>query len=101
MKQAAAGRDSQRLPHDLDRSTETRRWSSAVLFVADLFHPIYGLAVELFDDRDMRHRGSCRRAVPMLFAGWAPDYITGANLLFRLSPTLRPAASGGDYQRLS
>ena len=30
-------------------------WSGLILFVADLFHPVDGLAVELFLDGDVRH----------------------------------------------
>jgi hypothetical protein len=74
--------------------------SALILLVADLFHPIDRFPVEFLDDRDMRHRGGCRRAVPMLFAGRTPDDIAGPDFLFGFAPALRPAASGGDDQRL-
>src|SRR5437870_11088355 len=38
---------------------------SLILFVADLFHPIDGLAVKMFQDGDVRHRCAGRGAVPM------------------------------------
>jgi hypothetical protein len=71
-----------------------------VLFVADPFRPIDGLVVKLFHDRDMRHCGGRRRAVPMLLAERTPDHVPGPDFLFGLSPALRPAASAGDEQRL-
>src|SRR5271156_461250 len=74
--------------------------SGLVLFVADLLHPVDRLAVELFQNGNMRHRGGRRGAVPMLLAGRTPDYVAGPDFLFRFAPTLRPAASGGDDQRL-
>src|SRR6266566_9842624 len=36
--------------------------SGLVLFVADLFHPVGGLAVELFLNGDVRHGRGCRGA---------------------------------------
>src|SRR5579862_576502 len=71
------------------------------MFVADLFHPIDGLTVELFYNSDMRHRGGRGRAVLMLDAGRTPDYIPGPDFLFAPIPALRPAAAGRDDQRLS
>src|SRR5438132_544339 len=53
--------------------------SRPVLFVADLFHPVDGLAIETFHDGDVRHGGGCGGAVPMLLAGRAPDDVTGSN----------------------
>jgi hypothetical protein len=38
--------------------------------------------------------------VPMLLAGRTPDYVAGPDCCFGFAPTLRPAASGGDDQRL-
>jgi hypothetical protein len=39
---------------------------SPVLLITDLFHPVRALAVQLFHNGDVRHRGRRRRAVPML-----------------------------------
>jgi hypothetical protein len=71
------------------------------LLVADLFHPIDTFAVELFHDCDVRHCNGRCATVPMLLARRTPDSIAGPDFLFGLAPTLRPAASGGDYQRLA
>ena len=40
--------------------------SEAVLFVADLLHPLHDLAVERLLNGDMGHRRGRRRAMPML-----------------------------------
>ena len=40
-----------------------------VLFVTNLFHPVNGLAVELFLNGDVRHGCGRRGAVPVLLAG--------------------------------
>ncbi len=45
------------------------------LFVADLFHPVGGLAVELFLDGDVCHSRGCRSAVPMLLTRREPDHV--------------------------
>src|SRR5271165_6070870 len=75
--------------------------SGPVLLVADLFHPIDGLAVELFHDGDMRHGRGGRSAVPMLLVGWACDHVTRTNHFLGLTPTLRPTAARNDDQGLS
>lgn len=53
------------------------RWclnpSRAILVVADLFHPVHDLAVEIFLNGDMRHRCGWRRATPMLLTRREPD----------------------------
>ena len=51
--------------------------SAGVLLVADLLHPVDGLAVERFLDGDVRHRRGRRRAVPVLLAGREPDHVAG------------------------
>ena len=75
--------------------------SLAVLFVADLFHPIDSLAVERFLDGDVRHGRGWRGAVPMLFARRKPDNIAGTNLLDRAALALGAAATGDDNQSLT
>jgi hypothetical protein len=42
--------------------------SPAVLFVADLFHPVDGLPIELFLDGGVRHGRGQRSTMPMLLA---------------------------------
>src|SRR5688572_12320154 len=68
--------------------------SPAVLLIANLFHPISGLAIELFHNRDMCHGCSWCSSMPMLLAWWRPDYITRPNLLDRCSPTLDETGAG-------
>src|SRR5437868_7660043 len=72
-----------------------------VLLVADLLHPVHDLAVEVFLNGDVRHRGGCRGAVPMLLTGWNPDHVTRPNLLDRPSPALRAASAGRHDQGLA
>ena len=60
-----------RFPH-LSSATVSGR-SRPVLRVADLFHPVDGLAVEPLLDGDVRHRGRRRCPVPVLLAGRKPD----------------------------
>src|SRR2546422_3322558 len=64
-----------------------------VLFVADFFHPVGGLAVEPFLNGDVRHRRGCLRSMPMLFTGLDRDHITWSNFLDRTSPALYQAAA--------
>src|SRR5882762_10117829 len=72
-----------------------------VLLVGDLVHPVDNPAVELFLDRDMRHRRGRRCAMPMLFARRAPDDIAGTDNLDRPAPALHEAAAGRDDERLT
>jgi hypothetical protein len=64
-----------------------------VLFIADLFHPISRLPIELFLDGYMSHGCSCSCAMPMLFTWWNPDYITWMDFFFGTIPALDPTAS--------
>ncbi len=75
--------------------------SFAVLVIADLFHPIHGLAVELFLYGDMRHGGGRGGTVPVLFAGWEPDDVARADFFDGSSPPLNPATACGDNQGLT
>src|SRR5271157_5748387 len=62
-----------------------------------MFHPISGLAVDLFHNRDMCHGCGWRGAMPMLLPGGTPDYVSRTNFLNWPIPTLyTPAASGHD-----
>src|SRR5437764_2265037 len=71
--------------------------SRLVLFVADLLHPVDGLAVELFLDGDVRHGRGCRGTVPMLLTRRKPDHVTRPNFLNRAPPALyQPTASRHD-----
>src|ERR1022692_5301941 len=68
--------------------------SGHVLLVADLFHPVGRLAVNLLHDSDMGHGRGWRGAMPMLLTGREPDHIARPDFLDRAAPTLRPAATG-------
>src|SRR5207302_10627174 len=70
-------------------------WCSTVLLVADLLHPVDGLAVELFHNGDVRHGRGRRGAVPMFlsFRSWRCLITPMAVLCYCLrtgSPFLHP-----------
>src|SRR6266851_9870458 len=75
--------------------------SGPVLLVADLFHPVHGLAVELFLNGDVRHGGGRPSAVPMLLTRWKPDHVTGPDVLGWRSPALRETTASRHEQRLT
>src|SRR5208282_4164894 len=77
------------------------RSSGLILFVADLFHPLDGLAVELFLNGDVRHGGGRRGTVPVFFTRREPDYVTRPDLLDRATPALGEAAAGSHDQGLA
>lgn len=77
-------------------SRDLRRVPTFILIVCDLFHPVDYFAVFFFLDSDVGHGGFWCGAVPMLFAGSEPDYVTGMNLLDGTAFALGPAAAGGD-----
>jgi hypothetical protein len=70
--------------------------SLAVLFVADLFHPVNGLAVEELHDGDVRHGGDGRSAVPVFLTRRKPDNVLGMNRFNQAALALRAPAAGGD-----
>ena len=63
------------------------------MFVADLFHPVGGLAVKLLLNGDMGHRCRCRGAMPVLLTWRNPDHIPRTDFFDRPAPTLYPAAA--------
>ena len=75
--------------------------SGLILLVADLFHPIGGLAVELFLDGDVRHGRGWRSAVPMFLTRREPDHVTRADFFDRATPALHAAAAGRHDQGLA
>ena len=81
--------------------TSTISKSGPVLFVANLLHPVDGLAVELFLDCDVRHRRGRCSAMPVLLARREPNHIAGLDFLDRSALALGPAATGRDNQRLT
>jgi hypothetical protein len=94
-----------RSARDLDATTGAsargRSKRAAVLFVADLFHPVDDLAVELFLNGNMRHGRGRRGTMPMLLAWREPDHIAGMDLLNGTALALHPPATGRDNQGLA
>src|SRR5487761_717213 len=78
-----------------------RPMSGLVLFVADLFHPVDNLTVELFLNGDVRHGRGRRGPMPVLLTWRNPDHITRPDFLNRASPSLGPAATGRHDQGLA
>jgi hypothetical protein len=64
-----------------------------ILFVADLFHPVDNLTVELFLNGDVRHGRSWCGSVPVFLAEREPDHITRPDLLDRSAFALDPTAA--------
>src|SRR6266700_1920929 len=75
--------------------------SGLLLFVADLFHPVGGLAVETFLNGEVRHGRGWRGAVPMFLTRLEPDHVTRPNFLDRTTPALDPAAASRHDQGLA
>src|SRR5260221_14621579 len=90
---------------DLDATTGAsargRSKRAEVLFVADLFHPVDDLAVELFLNCNMRHGRGRRGTMPMLLARREPDHKAGMHLLNGTALALDPAATGLDNHGLA
>src|SRR6476659_6212150 len=82
------------------RTAGTLKLPFVVLFVADLFQPVDGLAIQRFVDGDVLHGGRRRRSVPVLFARLEPDDVPRPDLLERSALALREAVAEGDDQRL-
>src|SRR4051794_21613718 len=76
-----------------------RRLPGTVLFVGDLLEPVDVLAVQRFLDRDVRHRGHGRRAMPVLLLGRDRDHVSGPDLLDGTFPALHQAEPRRNYQR--
>src|SRR5437667_3427792 len=72
-----------------------------ILFVVDFLHPVDGLAVEPFLNRDVRHGSRWRGAVPVFLTGRERDHVTGANLLDRAAPTPGASAARRHDERLT
>ena len=71
------------------------------MFVADLFHPVDNLTVELFLNSDVRNGRGGRSPMPVLLAGREPDHITGPDLFDKSALALNPAAPGAHDQSLT
>ena len=72
-----------------------------VLRIGDFLHPLDDLSVEQFLNRDVRHTGGRRRAVPVLHARWRPDDISWTDFFDRAAPMLHTADAGGHNEHLA
>ena len=75
--------------------------SPAVLLVADLFHPVGGLAVETFHNGDVRHGRGCRGSMPVFLTRRDPDDIPLPDFLDLTAPLLNPAGASRHDQGLA
>src|SRR5258708_2914655 len=75
--------------------------SDLVLFVADLFHPVDGLAVETFLNGDVRHGRGWRGTMPMFLSRLKPDHVPRTNVLDWTTPALDPAIASRHNQGLA
>src|SRR5580658_5517578 len=66
-----------------------------------MLEPVYGFAVELFLNGDVRHGRCLRCSVPVLFSGFEPEDVARADLFDWAAPALRAAAAGCDNERLA
>ena len=72
-----------------------------MLFFGYFFHPVHGLAIELFLNGDMAQGGGRSGTVPVLFARREPDYVARPYFFYWSTPALDPSATGCDDERLA
>ena len=72
-----------------------------VLFIANLFHPVCGLSVELFLNGDVRQTRRCRGSMPVFYPRRNPDNITLPNFFDWTAPLLNPAGASRHDQYLT
>jgi hypothetical protein len=75
--------------------------SGLVLFVGDVFEPVYGFAVQAFLDCDVGHGGGGCGSVPVFFVWGEPDYVAGVDLFYWAAFALGSSAACGDDQGLA
>ncbi len=75
--------------------------SSLVLFVADLLHPVGGLAVEPLGNGDVGHGRGWRGPVPVFLTRLEPDHVTRPDVLDWTTPALDPITASGHDQGLA
>ncbi len=76
-------------------------FSSLVVFVTDLFHPVGCLAVEVFLNGHMRQIRGWRGTVPMFLPRCEPDHITWSNVFDGTTPALDPTTASRHDQGLA
>ena len=86
---------------DLPLVDNLGRLSLAIFFIAYLFHPGDGMAIEFFCDGGMRHRSGWCGSVPVFRSRRNPDDIPFSYLLNRPSPLLNPTNPGCNDQSLA
>jgi hypothetical protein len=74
---------------------------AAVLFIADVLQPFNTLAFKHFLNGDESHGGGGRGTLPVFFARWDPDHITGTDLIDGPVFPLHQTVAGCDDQGLS
>ena len=74
---------------------------SAILFVADPFHPIGRFAIHLFLNSNMCQSRGRGGAMPMLLTRLNPNYVTWPNLLDGATPALYQTGTGYHDQSLA
>src|SRR5438067_1924594 len=73
----------------------------AVLFVADLLHPVNRLAVESLLNGDVCHGGDRCGPMPVLLPWREPNHIPRTNVFNRASPALCPTTASRHNQSLA
>ena len=73
----------------------------SVVLVGNFLQPIDRFPIESFLNGNMCHRCGRGRTVPMLFARWKPNDISGANFFNWAACALRPSAPSRNYKRLT
>src|SRR4051794_37798918 len=76
------------------------RIRGVVVVVSDLLQPVDTSAVQLLDQRDVRHGCRRRGAVPVLLARRTPDHVARADDRGRSADALYDAASSRDDENL-
>src|SRR5437588_12612641 len=73
----------------------------AVLFVADLLHPVNRLAVETLLNGDVCHGGGGCCPMPMFLPWWDPGHVPRTNVFNRASPALCQTTASHHNQSLA
>ena len=74
---------------------------SAILFIADAFHPIGRFAIHLFLNSNMCQSRGRRGAMPMLLTRLNPNHVAWPNLLDGATPALYQTGTGYHDQSLA
>ena len=99
----AGGGVGLRLVHESMLLVDVRIRLDQAPYCSSLTFSIHSTALpsSCFLDGDVGHGRGRRGPVPVLLARREPDHVARPDLLDRPAPALRPAAAGGDDQRLA